>query len=100
MTTEVLEQEETELKEYNLEADSKEFQFDTRHRCDHSGVEGTSTSCGAQAYVRAVLKNDLGELQFCSHHANAVAAVLKPLCIEWYSETARLQENRKKGSEN
>jgi hypothetical protein len=99
MTTEVIEQE-AELKEEHLEANSKEFQFDTRHRCDHSGVEGTSTSCGAQAYVRATLKDDLGELQFCSHHANAVEEALKPLCVQWYSETARLVHDRKKGSEN
>lgn len=106
MTTEVIEkeQEETtevsdELKIIELEAGSKNFQFDTRHRCDHSGIEGTSTSCGAQAYVRATLKDER-ELIFCSHHANEVEAVLKPLCSEWYSETSRLIHDRKKGSEN
>jgi hypothetical protein len=105
MTTEVLEQEEQteeqpeEFEEIHLEPNSKEFQFDTRHRCDHSGIAGTSTSCGAQAYIRATLKDER-ELLFCSHHADAVEPVLKPLCSKWYSETSRLVHNRKKGSEN
>jgi len=106
MTTEVIEKEQEEatevsdeLKVIELEANSKKFEFDTRHRCDHSGVEGTSTSCGAQAYIRATLKNG-DTLIFCSHHANEVEAALKPLCSEWYSETSRLVHDRKKGSEN
>lgn len=66
--------------------------LDARFRCDHSG-------CGAQAYVRATLKDER-QLYFCGHHAKRVRSVLHPLCSEWYSETNRLIEDKKTGSEN
>jgi hypothetical protein len=97
MTITVIEQD-AELKETELEVDS-EYLFDARVRCDHPAIEGITTSCGAQSYVRATLRSG-GELFFCSHHADAVADNLKPLCAEWYSEKSRLIENRKTGSEN
>lgn len=66
--------------------------FDTSYRCDKG-------ECGAQAYIRATLKND-GELFFCNHHGREVREALHPQCKEWYSEANRLIEDRKKGSEN
>ena len=65
-------------------------QLDAKHRCDR---------CSAQAYVRATLRSG-GTLMFCAHHATEHKAALAPLCSEWYSETGRLTEDRKRGSEN
>lgn len=45
--------------------------------------------CGAQAYVRATLRNG-GELLFCGHHAKEYAAGLKPLVAKIQDETAKL----------
>lgn len=75
-----------------LEADSKDYILDARVRCDHS-------ECNAQSYVQVTLKSD-GTLCFCAHHAAKVAPSLKPLAKKWYTEEARLIENRKTGSEN
>lgn len=47
-------------------------------------------SCGAQAYIRAVL--DQGELLFCGHHGRKYEAKLRPIALEWHDDTARLAE--------
>lgn len=47
-------------------------------------------SCGAQAYIRAVLPD--GELVFCGHHGRKHEAKLRPLTVEWHDETGRLAE--------
>jgi hypothetical protein len=47
-------------------------------------------SCGAQAYVRAML--DQGELLFCGHHGRKFEAKLRPIALEWHDETSRLTE--------
>lgn len=44
--------------------------------------------CGAQAYVRVVLKG--GELLFCAHHGRAHQARLRELDADITDETARL----------
>ncbi|WP_166353925.1 DUF7455 domain-containing protein [Phytoactinopolyspora limicola] len=51
----------------------------TTDRCD---------SCGAQAYVRAVL--DQGDLLFCGHHGRKFEATLRPKSLGWHDETSRL----------
>lgn len=48
-------------------------------------------SCGAQAYVRAVMAN--GELLFCAHHAAEYEGKLKPVALSWHDETSRLLES-------
>lgn len=104
-TAEVLDLEECEV--VNLEEDSPEYKLDARIRCDHSATVGseytaqgaTSISCGSQAYVEVTLRTG-GTLTFCKHHAEKVESALKPISKKWYSETARLIENRKVGSEN
>ena len=45
-------------------------------------------SCGAQAYVRAVLNGS--ELLFCGHHAKRHEAKLRPIADTWHDETSRL----------
>ncbi len=45
-------------------------------------------SCGAQAYVRAVLSGS--ELLFCGHHARKHEAKLRPIAEVWHDETHRL----------
>ena len=105
MSTAVLAQEECTLVE--LPVGSPDYKLSALFRCDHSAKVGTeyhafgktAISCGAQSYIKATLKSG-GELYFCHHHANAVESVLKPQCSEWYTETNRLIEDRKKGSEN
>lgn len=47
-------------------------------------------SCGAQAYIRAVLPD--GELLFCGHHGRKFEAKLRPMTVEWHDETSRLTE--------
>lgn len=69
---------------------TKNFILDSTYRCDR---------CSAQAYVMVTLMND-GVLTFCRHHAHKYEAALKPLAFSWYSEEVRLNEDRKKGSEN
>ncbi len=71
--------------------DGKEPRFNANDRCDR---------CGAQAYVEAGLKT--GVLLFCSHDAKAARPLMEAagVLVKWYSETGRLQENRKQGSEN
>jgi hypothetical protein len=49
-------------------------------------------SCGAQAYVRAVLNSS--ELLFCGHHAKKHEAKLRPLAEAWHDETSRLVDAR------
>lgn len=45
-------------------------------------------SCGAQAYVRAVLSGS--ELLFCGHHAKKHESKLRPIAEVWHDETSRL----------
>ena len=45
-------------------------------------------SCGAQAYVRAVLGGS--ELLFCGHHAKRHEEKLRPIAEVWHDETSRL----------
>ena len=45
--------------------------------------------CGARAYVRVVLPNDL-ELLFCAHHNRQHAAALTKIAVEIHDETERL----------
>lgn len=45
-------------------------------------------SCGAQAYVRAMLGDS--ELLFCGHHAKAHEQKLKTLADAWHDETHKL----------
>jgi hypothetical protein len=78
------------IVEFDPEA-KKPAQLDARFRCD---------SCSAQAYVKVTLRESGLALTFCMHHANQHSDALMPLASEWYSETARLREDRKKGSEN
>lgn len=104
-TAEVLDLEECEV--VNLKDDSPDYKLDARVRCDHSATTGseytalgsTAISCGSQAYVEVTLRSG-GTLTFCKHHAEKVEPALKPLAKKWYSETSRLIENRKVGSEN
>ena len=48
-------------------------------------------SCGAQAYIRAVMPGG-GELLFCGHHGRRHEPKLRPLTVEWHDETDRLME--------
>lgn len=45
-------------------------------------------SCGAQAYVRAILSGS--ELLFCAHHANKHEEKLRPMAEAWHDETHKL----------
>ena len=45
--------------------------------------------CGARAYVRVMLPNDL-ELLFCAHHNRQHAAALAKIAVEIHDETGRL----------
>ena len=45
-------------------------------------------SCGAQAYVRAVLNGS--ELLFCAHHAHKHEAKLRPMAEVWHDESHKL----------
>ncbi|MBC9945153.1 hypothetical protein ICL81_11675 [Leucobacter sp. cx-328] len=49
-------------------------------------------SCGAQAYVRAILGGS--ELLFCGHHAKRHEEKLRPMAEAWHDETSRLSETR------
>lgn len=49
-------------------------------------------SCGAQAYIRAVLPGG-SELLFCGHHGRRHEPKLRPLTVEWHDETDRLLES-------
>ncbi len=46
-------------------------------------------SCGAQAYIRAVMPGG-SELLFCGHHGRRHEEKLRPLTAEWHDETSRL----------
>ena len=52
----------------------------TADRCDR---------CGARAYVRVLLPNDL-ELLFCAHHHRQYAAALTKVAVEIHDETRQL----------
>ena len=45
-------------------------------------------SCGAQAYVRAVLGGS--ELLFCAHHARKHEEKLRPIAEVWHDEIHKL----------
>jgi hypothetical protein len=66
--------------------------FNAKDRCD---------KCGAQAYVKVGFTSG-SSLLFCSHDANEQRPKMlsKGVVQTWYSETGRLVENRKQGSEN
>ena len=71
--------------------DSSKYVLTGHYRCDR---------CGAQAYVRATLHNEL-ELFFCVHHGRRHYESIKTHLKEWYTEEVRLHsENRLVGSEN
>ncbi|GAA2181632.1 hypothetical protein GCM10009847_24130 [Leucobacter tardus] len=48
-------------------------------------------SCGAQAYVRALLGGS--ELLFCAHHARKHEAKLRPVAEAWHDESHKLIED-------
>lgn len=48
-------------------------------------------SCGAQAYIKAVMPGG-SELLFCGHHGRRHEAKLRPLTAEWHDETSKLIE--------
>lgn len=45
-------------------------------------------SCGAQAYVRAILNGS--ELLFCAHHAKKHEEKLRPIADSWHDESHKL----------
>ena len=45
-------------------------------------------SCGAQAYVRAVLSGS--DLLFCAHHAHKHEEKLRPIADSWHDESHKL----------
>jgi hypothetical protein len=45
--------------------------------------------CGARAYVRVLLPNDL-ELLFCAHHSRQYASALTKIAVEIRDETDQL----------
>ena len=45
--------------------------------------------CGARAYVRVLLPNDL-ELLFCAHHNKQYASALRKIAVEIHDETQQL----------
>jgi hypothetical protein len=45
--------------------------------------------CGARAYVRVLLPNDL-ELLFCAHHSRQYASALRKIAVEIRDETRQL----------
>ncbi|HEX6195013.1 MAG TPA: hypothetical protein VFZ37_03835 [Jiangellaceae bacterium] len=50
-------------------------------------------SCGAQAYVRAVMPGE-SELLFCAHHGRRHEAKLRPLTIAWDDQTEKLYKEQ------
>ncbi|GAA1792085.1 MULTISPECIES: DUF7455 domain-containing protein [Leucobacter] len=70
----------TTLEQDRTEAQARaDRPLDALDRCD---------SCGAQAYVRAMLNGS--ELLFCAHHARKHEEKLRPIAEVWHDETARL----------
>ncbi|SEC20130.1 hypothetical protein SAMN04489806_2845 [Paramicrobacterium humi] len=61
--------------------DAVQPQLTAADRCD---------SCGAQAYIRAVVNN--GELLFCAHHGKKYEEKLQAVAQSWHDESARLLE--------
>lgn len=61
--------------------DAVQPQLTAADRCD---------SCGAQAYIRAVVNN--GELLFCAHHGKKYEEKLSSIAQSWHDESARLLE--------
>jgi hypothetical protein len=60
------------------------------HRCDR---------CGAQAYVRVLLRSR-HDLLFCAHHYRQHAPALAKVAVEIQDETARLAPGDWPGSRN
>jgi hypothetical protein len=48
-------------------------------------------SCGAQAYIRAVMPGE-AELLFCAHHGRRHEEKLRPLTIAWDDQSEKLYE--------
>lgn len=62
--------------------DAVQPQLTAADRCD---------SCGAQAYIRAVVSN--GELLFCAHHGKKYEEKLMAVAESWHDESDRLLED-------
>ncbi|MBX3067530.1 MAG: hypothetical protein IT191_03385 [Microbacteriaceae bacterium] len=56
-----------------------EFKLGISDRCD---------SCGAQAYIRAVIGES--ELLFCAHHGRHHQEKLSKIATSWHDESSRL----------
>jgi len=67
------------LEEERTETLTADRPLSALDRCD---------SCGAQAYVRAVLNGS--ELLFCAHHARKHEGKLRPMAEVWHDESDRL----------
>jgi hypothetical protein len=52
-------------------------------------AEDRCDRCGAQAYVRVRLPEDL-ELLFCAHHGRRYEPTLRPTALAWLDESDRL----------
>lgn len=76
MTT--LEQERAEATE--TETAQADRPLNALDRCD---------SCGAQAYVRALLGGS--ELLFCAHHGRKHEPKLRPMAEAWHDESHKLE---------
>lgn len=50
-------------------------------------------SCGAQAYIRAVMPGE-SELLFCGHHGRRHEEKLRPLTIAWDDQTEKLYQEQ------
>lgn len=73
------------------EAPATKPTLNATHRCDR---------CGAQAYVRALLKSG-HDLLFCGHHFDRYLPLgLADVLRGKVDERVRLKENRKQGSAN
>lgn len=57
--------------------------LDITHRCD---------TCGAQAYVKAVMKSNGLPLLFCAHHGHKSESALRPLTVDWIDESRFINE--------
>ena len=66
-----------------------------RQESEEAVLAGTLTAvdrcdrCGARAYVRVLLPNDL-ELLFCAHHNRQYASALSRVAVEIHDETRQL----------
>ena len=72
-----------------IEHDTQERTQDDAHLATRSlsGLDRCD-SCGAQAYVRAMLSGS--ELLFCGHHAKQHESKLKSIADSWHDELHKL----------